>query len=48
MRTLDAVETFADEHPEDVLAGIYLDRVAGFLLEPPPETWDGVVRFSRK
>src|SRR6478672_658980 len=31
MRTLDAVETFADEHPEDVLAGIYLDRVAGFL-----------------
>jgi adenylate cyclase len=48
MRALDAIEAFADDHPEDVLAGIYLDRVAGFLLEPPPETWDGVVRFSRK
>jgi adenylate cyclase len=48
MSALDAIEAFADEHPEDVLAGIYLDRVAGFLLEPPPETWDGVVRFSRK
>jgi len=28
--------SFADEHPEDVLAGIYLDRVVGFLLEWPP------------
>ena len=25
---------FADEHPDDVLAGIYLDRVVGFMLEP--------------
>jgi adenylate cyclase len=48
MRALDAIEAFADEHPEDVLAGIYLDRVAGFLLEPPPQTWDGVVRFNKK
>jgi adenylate cyclase len=48
MRALDAIEAFADDHPEDVLAGIYLDRVAGFLLEPPSETWDGVVRFSEK
>jgi adenylate cyclase len=48
MSALDAIEAFADEHPEDVLAGIYLDRVAGFLLEPPSETWDRVVRFSRK
>ena len=48
LRALDALETFADKYPEDVLAGIYLDRVVGFLLEPPPEAWDGVVRFSKK
>jgi len=30
------------------LAGIYLDRVVGFLLEPPPEAWDGIVHFSKK
>jgi len=48
LRALDALEAFADEHPEDVLAGIYLDRVVGFLLEPPPETWDGIIRFNRK
>jgi adenylate cyclase len=48
LRTLDALETFAEQHPEDVLAGIYLDRVVGFLLELPPETWDGIIRFSKK
>jgi adenylate cyclase len=48
LRTLEALEAFADEHPDDVLAGIYLDRVVGFLLEPPPETWDGIIRFSKK
>ena len=41
MRALDALEAFADEYPDDVLAGIYLDRVVGFMLEPPSETWDG-------
>lgn len=48
LRTLDALETFADQYPDDVLAGIYLDRVVGFLLEPPPEAWDGIVHFSKK
>jgi adenylate cyclase len=48
LHALDALETFADQHPEDVLAGIYLDRVVGFLLEPPPEAWDGIIRFSKK
>jgi len=48
LRALDVLEAFADEHPEDVLAGIYLDRVVGFLLEPPPESWDGIIRFSKK
>ena len=36
LRSLDALEAFADQHPDDVLAGIYLDRAVGFLLEPPP------------
>jgi adenylate cyclase len=48
LRAIDAIETFADMYPEDVLAGIYLDRVAGFLLEPPAMNWDGIVRFSKK
>jgi adenylate cyclase len=48
LRALDALETFADRYPEDVLAGIYLDRIVGFLLEPPPVAWDGIIRFSKK
>jgi adenylate cyclase len=48
LRALDALEAFADAYPEDVLAGIYLDRVVGFILEPPPEGWDGVIHFDKK
>ncbi|HTO67674.1 MAG TPA: adenylate/guanylate cyclase domain-containing protein [Bradyrhizobium sp.] len=48
LRTLGALEAFASEHPEDVVAGIYLNRVVGFLLEPPPDDWDGIIHFSRK
>lgn len=48
MRTLGALEAFADEYPEDVLAGIYLDRVIGFILEPPADSWDGAIHFDRK
>jgi adenylate cyclase len=48
MRAFDALEAFAREHPDDILAEIYLDRVVGFLLEPPADDWDGIIRFSRK
>jgi adenylate cyclase len=48
MRTLGALEAFADEYPDDALAGIYLDRVIGFILEPPTDAWDGVIHFGRK
>jgi adenylate cyclase len=48
MRALDALETFADDHPEEVLAGIYLDRVVGFVLEPPADAWDGIIHFNKK
>jgi len=48
MRAFDALEAFAREHPDDVLAEIYVDRVVGFLLEPPPDDWDGIIRFHRK
>jgi adenylate cyclase len=46
--TLDALQEFAADHPEDVVAGIYLTRVIGFVLEPPPDDWDGVIQFSQK
>lgn len=48
LRTLDALEAFADKHPDDVLAGIYIDRVVGFLLEPPADNWDGAIHFKGK
>jgi adenylate cyclase len=48
LRALDALEAFADEYPDDVLAGIYLDRVVGFMLEPPSDAWDGIIHFSKK
>ena len=48
LRALDTLEAFADEYPDDVLASIYLDRVVGFILEPPSETWDGIIHFSKK
>jgi adenylate cyclase len=48
MHAFDALEAFAREHPDDLLAGIYLDRVVGFLLEPPPDDWDGIIHFGRK
>jgi adenylate cyclase len=48
LRSLDTLEAFADRYPEDVLAGIYLDRVVGFLLEPPSEAWDGIIHFNKK
>jgi len=46
--TLDALQAFAADHPEDVVAGIYLSRVVGFVLEPPPDDWNGIIHFSQK
>ena len=48
LRTLAALQEFAADYPDDVVAGIYLFRVIGILLEPPPNDWDGIVHFSRK
>lgn len=46
--TLDALQAFAVDHPDDVVAGIYLSRVIGFVLEPPPADWDGAIHFGQK
>lgn len=48
LRTLDAMEAFATDYPDDVVAGIYIDRVVGFLLDPPPKDWDGIIHFRKK
>lgn len=45
---LDALQEFAVNHPDDVVAGIYLSRAIGFVLEPPPEDWSGIIRFDAK
>jgi adenylate cyclase len=45
---LDALQEFAANHPDDVVAGIYLSRVIGFVLEPPPADWSGIIRFDTK
>lgn len=47
-RALDSLEGFVREHPDDVVAGIYRDRFARFLRQPPPADWDGIARFDRK
>ncbi|MET4450782.1 adenylate/guanylate cyclase domain-containing protein [Bradyrhizobium sp. RT3b] len=46
--TLDALQAFAAQHPADVVAGIYLSRVIGFVLEPPPQNWDRIIHFDQK
>lgn len=48
LRMLDALQEFAVNHPDDVVAGIYLSRVIGFVLEPPPDDWSGIIRFDTK
>ena len=47
-RALDALEFFAREYPDDVVAGIYRGRVTEFLRQPLPADWDGITRFDRK
>ena len=46
--TLDALQESAAAHPDDVVAGIYASRVIGFVLEPPPDDWEGIVHFNQK
>jgi adenylate cyclase len=48
LRTLDAMEAFVTDYPDDIVAGIYIDRVVGFLLDPPPKDWDGIIHFRKK
>ena len=48
LRALDALDGFAHSYPEDLVARIYIDRVIGFIVEPPPQDWDGVIRYNKK
>ncbi len=37
----------SEEHPEDVAAKIYIERING-IEKNPPEKWDGVFKFNQK
>ena len=47
-RALDTLKAYAAEYPNDLVAGIYVDRVIGFLKEPPPKDWNGITQFHEK
>ena len=47
----DAERAFADlrrRHPDDPLYGYYLERIAEFRVQPPPDDWRGELRFTVK
>lgn len=48
LRAIDAIEKFGEAYPDDKLAKIYLERIAGFALQPPAADWDGITRFDTK
>lgn len=48
LKALDAVEKFMIQYPEDGVAAIYLERIMEFLIEPPDDDWDGIMRFTKK
>jgi len=35
-------------HPDDVAAQLYVGRCKRFLIEPPPQDWDGVYHSTTK
>jgi len=41
-------ERVLQERPGDELARVYLDRIATFTDDPPPEDWDGVWEMTEK
>ena len=45
---LDALEKFMFAYPDDGVAAVYLDRIMGFLIDPPEPDWDGIMRFDKK
>jgi adenylate cyclase len=40
--------SFKEAHPEDPVAGVYVERCVRFLTAPPPADWDGAERYDRK
>ena len=48
IKALDAFEQFKLQYPEDRVAAIYLERITEFLVDPPADDWDGIMRFDKK
>jgi len=47
-KAIDLFERHTALFPEDHVGKIYLERCRHFLLEPPPENWDGVHQMEAK
>jgi adenylate cyclase len=44
----ELIARLAENSPETLLYKIYLQRIDGFLITPPPDDWDGVYTHANK
>ncbi len=44
----EAFSAYAQQHPHDLAAPLFLATVRKFMAEGPPPSWDGVLRFTSK
>lgn len=43
-----AFQQLSATHPDDYLCKMYAERSAAYLIEPPPDDWDGVTTMTSK
>jgi adenylate cyclase len=47
-RSLSSFEQALQVNPQDYASKLYLERCQGYIIEPPPEEWDGVFTMKTK
>ncbi len=47
-RAEEAFSRYAQQHPHDLAAPLFLATVRSFGMDSPPPDWDGVLRFTSK
>lgn len=45
---LHALDCYSAAYPDDPVAAVYSERVTRFIMEPPPDDWDGIIRYTEK